>query len=285
MFATTESHDDPISFRAAVDGYLRANLAACNQIFTITQGLTAESIKRNRGWLVRLHRGGETCGVCLIHSAPPTRRLLVSDLDDECAAAIGSTLDEAGIELSAVVGPPDSVARLAKYLGANTVERVRLGNHALDTPPLIPACPGDARVATTDHFELLLRWESAFCMECGLPENVANLDKDIGDRLADAACAYWLWVVDGVPAAMALARARSPAARIGMVYTTPEHRGRGYAGALVGNVSRTLLATGCEAVFLYTDLANPTSNGVYRRIGFRRIGELVHLDILKRDNA
>jgi len=32
-------------------------------------------------------------------------------------------------------------------------------------------------------------------------------------------------------------------------------------------------------VFLYTDLANPTSNGVYRRIGFRYIGQLAHLEL------
>lgn len=284
MLTCTESHDDPASFRACIDGYLRANLAACNQIFTLAQGLTAESVKRNHSWLVRLHRGGETCGIGLIHSALPMRRLLVTDLDDECAAAISSSLNEAGIELSAIVGPPDSVARLVKCLGVNAVEHVRLGNHMLDTPPLIAACAGDARAATKDQFELLLQWESAFCVECGLPENAENIAKEIGDRLVDAACAYWLWVVDGVPVAMALGRARPPAARIGMVYTTPENRGRGYAGALVGHVSRTLLASGCEAVFLYTDLANPTSNGVYRRIGFRRIGELVHLDISKGDS-
>jgi hypothetical protein len=32
-------------------------------------------------------------------------------------------------------------------------------------------------------------------------------------------------------------------------------------------------------IFLNTDLANPTSNGIYQRIGFRRRSDLVHLDL------
>ena len=39
------------------------------------------------------------------------------------------------------------------------------------------------------------------------------------------------------------------------------------------------MAGGATGVSLFTDLANPTSNGVYRRLGFRMIGELVHFDI------
>ena len=61
--------------------------------------------------------------------------------------------------------------------------------------------------------------------------------------------------------------------RVGPVYTPPEARGRGYATALVAELSQTLLDGGRTFVFLYTDLANPTSNAIYERIGYVRVAE------------
>jgi predicted GNAT family acetyltransferase len=57
------------------------------------------------------------------------------------------------------------------------------------------------------------------------------------------------------------------------VYTPPEHRRRGYATALVADLSRHALRTGAERCMLFTDLANPTSNRIYARIGYRRCGD------------
>ena len=57
-------------------------------------------------------------------------------------------------------------------------------------------------------------------------------------------------------------------ARVGPVYTPPEFRRRGYASAVVAGVSRRLLDEGRRYCFLYTDLANPTSNRIYQDIGY-----------------
>ena len=62
-------------------------------------------------------------------------------------------------------------------------------------------------------------------------------------------------------------------ARIGPVYTPPEERGRGYASNLVANVSAGALERGAGACYLYTDLGNPTSNTIYRRLGYRQVAE------------
>ena len=66
-------------------------------------------------------------------------------------------------------------------------------------------------------------------------------------------------------------------ARIAPVYTPPAQRGRGYGSALVAALSRHLLAQGRSPVYLFADMANPTANGVYLRVGFRPAGEHVHL--------
>lgn len=60
----------------------------------------------------------------------------------------------------------------------------------------------------------------------------------------------------------------------GRQLTHPAHlRGRGYAGAATAEVSRAALASGADEVLLFTDLANPTSNGLYQRIGYRPVAD------------
>ena len=73
-----------------------------------------------------------------------------------------------------------------------------------------------------------------------------------------------VWQVGAVPVSMA-GRTRTVAGmvRVAPVYTPPELRGRGYAGAATAAVSQAALDAGVREVVLYTDLANPTSNALY----------------------
>jgi len=59
--------------------------------------------------------------------------------------------------------------------------------------------------------------------------------------------------------------------RIGPVYTPPEHRGHGFGSAVTAAASQVALDHGKRFCFLYTDLANPTSNAIYMRLGYRPV--------------
>ena len=61
------------------------------------------------------------------------------------------------------------------------------------------------------------------------------------------------------------------------MYTRPAQRGRGIGAAMVATLSRQLLAAGARCVFLFADAGNPTSNALYRRIGFVPVGRHLHL--------
>ena len=92
-------------------------------------------------------------------------------------------------------------------------------------------------------------------------------------RLGDPLLALW---VDGAPVSMAGFPARTRhGVRIGYVYTPPRHRRSGYATALVSQVSRQVLESGFRHCVLYTDLANRTSNSIYRRIGYRPVQDVM----------
>jgi predicted GNAT family acetyltransferase len=62
---------------------------------------------------------------------------------------------------------------------------------------------------------------------------------------------------------------------VNAVYTPPELRRQGFATAAVAALSRALLAEGYPSCVLYTDLANPTSNSIYRRIGYEPVADAV----------
>ncbi|TDC75379.1 GNAT family N-acetyltransferase, partial [Streptomyces hainanensis] len=153
----------------------------------------------------------------------------------------------------------------------------RLYRLAALRPPQVPP-PGRSRAATPEDRALLIDWTDGFLHDVGdagaSPQAVAAL---VDDRLAHRGVDIWT-APDGAPVAMAhLTRLVAGQARVANVYTPPEHRGHGYASALTAAVSRRALDAGAGEVVLFTDLANPTSNAIYQRIGYRPVLDRVAL--------
>jgi GNAT superfamily N-acetyltransferase len=70
----------------------------------------------------------------------------------------------------------------------------------------------------------------------------------------------------GRPVSMCLLLATPHADEVERVYTTPSHRGRGLAYAVVG---RALREAGDQLTFLFTD-AHGAAQHLYARLGFKR---------------
>jgi RimJ/RimL family protein N-acetyltransferase len=86
----------------------------------------------------------------------------------------------------------------------------------------------------------------------------------------------YVWDLDGRPVSMVTRTiAVAGTARISFVYTPPEHRCRGYAGACTAAVSQRCFDTDASSCVLYTQLSNPTSNSVYQRIGYEPVMEVL----------
>ena len=141
----------------------------------------------------------------------------------------------------------------------------------------VPVPSGAARAATPADRELVRRWPGAFADEAlppGRPQDdEARRDLEIDLRLAGRGAGYLLWE-DGTLVSLSGHREiPGVGARIGPVYTPLQHRGRGYATGLVAEHSSSRLAAGDPACYLYTDMANPTSNAIYERIGYVKIAD------------
>jgi predicted GNAT family acetyltransferase len=116
-------------------------------------------------------------------------------------------------------------------------------------------------------------WFGAF-----LSESHTLAHPDIG-KAVDERVGYGgmtLWEADGVPVSMAgVTRQVAGMIRVAPVYTPPGYRRRGYAGAVTAAVTQAALDAGAGEVLLFTDLANPTSNALYQRLGYHPVEDRV----------
>ena len=58
---------------------------------------------------------------------------------------------------------------------------------------------------------------------------------------------------------------------INYVYTPPAHRKRGLASSCVASLSQLILDRGYQFCTLFTDEDFPTSNRIYKRMGYKEV--------------
>ena len=138
--------------------------------------------------------------------------------------------------------------------------------------------PGSARPVREDELDDYSPWVRAFMTELSLPDHDP-------ERSTRASLEHAQWWLDADGRRVSVASGHAPArgvSRVGPVYTPPELRGRGYAGAVTAAVTQAFYDGGAERVVLYTDAANPTSNGVYERIGYVHLDDGLHVRFVQK---
>ncbi|MDQ2674851.1 MAG: GNAT family N-acetyltransferase [Chloroflexota bacterium] len=143
-------------------------------------------------------------------------------------------------------------------------------------PPKRPAT-GSWRVARPDDRDLLADWVVAFSTEAMPEQPPIEHPFEVADRwIARINRLVYLWEDGGHVVSLVGAGGETPSGiRIGPVYTPPEARGNGYATSLTAAASVDQLENhGRRFCFLFTDLANPTSNAIYRSIGYEEVCDM-----------
>jgi uncharacterized protein len=270
--------DDPVAFREVAVPYLTEDEARHNLLLGISSNLVARPRLYELFDLWVVSDGHDVAGVGL--RTPPYNLVLAQPRDDAALDALVDRLLEEGQDPPGVVAAiPELDAFVAAWTASRDVDAtlvMRQGVYELREVLPTPAPPGSPRVATPDDRDLMMGWIRRFAEEV-LPDEPDGdrPTRVVQDRLeASERAGIWLWEDGGEPVSMSAYGSETPnGIRIGPVYTPPELRGHGYATGLVSEQSAWLLGTGRRFCFLYTDLDNPTSNALYRRIGYRMIAE------------
>jgi len=169
--------------------------------------------------------------------------------------------------------PMEFAAQWSRLGGPQATPTMQLGVYAADDVTIPRGITGLLRLATETDAVLLRRWVAEFVAEAG----VKSVTEDqIGPRIDDQL--LFVWEVNGTPVSMAAVTvAEGGVSRVQYVYTPPKIRNHGYASACVAALTARELANPGRTCMLFTDLANPTSNGIYQAVGYRRLGDAAEL--------
>ncbi len=233
-------------------------------------------------YLASVHDGGRAVAAAV---CTPPHNVVVTRAAPEALALLCDDLRAAGLAPPGVAGPREAALELARLwahaAGLEAVVQMRQGIYQLARVIAPPPTPGGLRPALADDEALVVEWARAFVHDSHLDSSeVAAIDASA--RRAVAQGRLFLWDV-GSPASMAAAMSTTSAGvRVSLVYTPPEQRGRGFAASCVAALSQLQLDRGARFCFLYTDLANPTSNHVYQRIGYDMVSEAAMIRFVPR---
>ncbi len=212
---------------------------------------------------------------CAMQSAPD-RQLVIEGSDVLAATAFVPAFVATGRPLIGLIGEEPAcaafIAALAELSAARYERQARLRHHRLTAVSAVRPASGAMRAARDDDVAWIIAETLAFLVEVKLPDPPSRIQDYVHRRHAGGR--YRIWEDAGERVALAgMSDAGDAGARIGPVWTPPAHRGRGYATSLVAALSSEILTRGTREIFLTTDLANPTSNAIYARVGFVPLGD------------
>lgn len=258
---------DTSAFAAAATPFLRACAGRNNLPIAILARVLDGVYQEARHWIVE--RDGVPVGAAL--RTPPHPLLLAQPAEPE---AIDALADAVG-DVPGVVGNVPWAERFAARRDGPWRTVMEQGVYELTAVEDPRAAPGGARPAGPADRDLVLRWIQDFEDEALYEEHVRDPGRTrrlVDDALGPGAgSGLELWETDGEAVSLTGFGRFAFGARIGPVYTPPAHRGHGFASNLVARVSAAMLEAGEPACYLYTDMANPTSNRIYTDVGYRMI--------------
>ena len=273
-----DSTDDPSEALELCGGFLERDPVLHNVALTVLHDRVAVPVPGRYWWVTdgSADAGADSPIAGYAWQSPPGFAAGLVPTSTPAAHALADRILLDVPELTGVTGDAATAAAFAgrwteqASVGAAPREGERI--YRLDRVEPVPRAAGAPRRATIHEVELIVGWLEAFHVETD-HDLALDLDLVVRQRIGEGL----MWVWDDV-GPVALTRVTSPiggVVRVGPVYTPPDRRGHGYATSLVAFLSQRAIDEGAAALMLFTQLSNPTSNAIYRRIGYRSVGEVL----------
>ncbi|MDB5281408.1 MAG: hypothetical protein JWO06_483 [Bacteroidota bacterium] len=173
------------------------------------------------------------------------------------------------IQLTGAVGETFHSTAFTKFYGGEEINRRGMIVHRLTTVNQLPMSPGSFEVATQNDLDLITQWTLNFEEDTGtFPKATAEQVK-AGATLRINNGVIFKWIDNNeIVSIAAIVRKTKNVGFLGLVYTPPQWRGKGYATTIVQILSRHILQQGYKYCGLFTDISNPVTNHIYKRIGY-----------------
>ncbi|HEX3768998.1 MAG TPA: GNAT family N-acetyltransferase [Puia sp.] len=182
------------------------------------------------------------------------------------------------IGLKGVFGEIIPATVFARFYGSGFATDMTMIVHRLSRVNDLPVVSGLFRAAENEDVELIVDWTTRFKKE---EDPVYQMSRDEMLNMVRSGIAsgnFFLWTDKNVAVSMAaINRRTSHVGVVGYVYSPEEFRKKGYATAVVQRLSEHILQSGFTYCGLFTDQANPTSNHIYRKIGYEQVATFANI--------
>ncbi|MCA0971117.1 GNAT family N-acetyltransferase [Halobacillus litoralis] len=166
------------------------------------------------------------------------------------------------------------VAAYKRRKGTEPSLQMKQGIYKLEQLSSIPLQEGQFIQADQEHLTLAKAWFRQYGVEVKEKHIEEQADRLAEDMIEQGK--LFLWVMNGTPVSMACRARQTPnGITINAVFTPDAYKRNGYATQVTYFLTEHLLSSGAAFCSLYTDLDNPSSNSIYQRIGYKRIGSSI----------
>jgi uncharacterized protein len=261
--------EDASEALGACGPYLTSRPVEHNVLLTVLRRRIAEPTAGRYWWI--LDQGAV---VGIVMQSPLSFHGAVTPMTTPAAQTLARVVSEEAPELPGIAGEAATAASFAGSwaeqlrIPATPVEAQRL--YRLGTLRAPDGVAGQFRPADEADREALVAHRIGFHAETGEP---GELDAAAAVDRSMRRC--FVWEDDGLVSSAIATVSEAGIVRVGVVYTPPEHRRRGYASALVAATSAWAREHDRADCILYTQLGNPTSNAIYRAIGYEPVCDVL----------
>ena len=282
---TVRTYQEPAEYAAAVEPLLAADRARSTVISTVLAGLLGRPYPLPPVLAVAFQDNRPVAAVLQTPPHPLTVLAAPGSGTPELWAGLATAVHAVGAAPQILGGPAEDVQAFAAAwmrltgAGIEPYDALLLYRLGVFTPPHdVPGRPRTAGVDDPADLAVLADWFHEFALFTrAVPPSTGPDPTSVRTRAARGATAV-LWEDAGRPVALAgHSVVVGGMARIGPVFVPEPLRGRHYGSAVTAAAVESAQAAGATDVVLFTDADHPTSNSVYRRLGFVLIGRFANL--------
>ncbi len=255
------------SFLAETETYLCQRELENNMILGFSKAFAAEEVLQESVLWTNVCENGQIQATAMLQGT----KLMIATNENQAEAinTLAHFYAKNQLDVVTVIAEKACSELFENHYPETPTERIGLLLHQLITVNPLHIAAGQWEYADMAEIDLLADWLIAFQTDIHdahtstKEEAVLYMKKKVAEK------AICKWLVAGEMVSIAgIVRKTPHIAMVGLVYTSPNMRGKGYATSIVQALSEKMLQQGFVYCGLFTEMENAVSNYIYQKIGY-----------------
>ena len=279
-------HDSVDDFLSMNEEFLLAKESIHNLILGLAYSLRDKKLEPSDPLYYSIESKGKI--VASVLRSNYDKPLIITEMPAELIDLLIKDLTSKNIELAAVVGEEHTTTYFKnQWINLNALNfkiNLHLGVYECFNVIFPKVLSGQLREATQADAATLKSFIAGFMLDCFPDQPIIdeNVEKLMNRHLENKSLFLLVSAENEIVSMAANTRSTLNGGTISLVYTPHEYRGQGHASTIVSLLSERIMKNGKKFASLFTDLSNPTSNSIYQKIGYTKIGQNIHFDFSKK---